>query len=138
MRKFRISPHSVGSPGFGAVGDEEVSIFFAYGEPLEREPFAGPLDAVPVEQAIGRPMRATDQVRTVVAQHLARPTVEGYRKMLAKIPVGDDPAALVAKQQRYDRKAVLIVAEPSRPNDPRAQLLLAAHPNLHRLQSFPG
>ena len=125
-------------PRVRAIADEEIPAFFTNVEPLERQPFAGPLDAVTVEQAIGRPVRATDQVRAVVAQHLARPAVERHRKVLAKIPVRDDHTALVAKQQRHDRKAIFVITESRGPHDTRPELLLAADPNLHRAQSFPG
>jgi ribosomal protein L20 len=56
-------------------------------------------------------------VRAVVTQELARAAIERHRKVLAQIAVGHDIAALVAKEQRHDRKTVCVLTEPRRLHD---------------------
>jgi len=125
-------------PGIRRVRNVEVSLVFPHVELLQRQPLAGPLDAIAIVEAIGRPVRPTDQVRAIVAQELARAAIERHRKVLAQIAVGHDDAALVAKEQRNDRKTVCVLTKPRRANHAAPELVLTADPNFQRAQSFPG
>ncbi|MBW2403219.1 MAG: hypothetical protein JRF42_05280, partial [Deltaproteobacteria bacterium] len=65
-------------------------------------------------QAVRRAVRPADQVRAILAQQLASPTVERHRKMAAQVAVGHDVTALVPEQQRQDRKTIGVEPEPRR------------------------
>lgn len=83
-------------------------------------------------------MGPADQVRTVVAQQLASPAVEGHGEVSAQVAVRHDGAAWVPKQHGKNWKTIVVAPELRGSYDPVPQLLLAAHPNLHCAQSFPG
>lgn len=83
-------------------------------------------------------MRAAYQVHAVLAQQLARSSIEWHRKMSAEVSIRHDRTAFVAKEQRLNRLAVVVVAELRRAHVSGDQLIGAAYPNLHGAQSLPG
>jgi ethanolamine ammonia-lyase small subunit len=67
----------------GAIGNVEVTAVLPDVEPLERQALARPLDAKAIVQAIRCAVRATHEMRTVVAEKLASSAIERHRKMPA-------------------------------------------------------